>query len=182
VTELRISTTGPHELDLQVSIDTARRAAPLVGPLLRAAAGVQAGRTAGLIHSRSGNLAGGIKGQVTRKPYGWVLRVGPGKGTVNVRTAGARRTESKYDLFYARFVEEGTGERGPLGRTIPKKQRGLVPTAGGARRPSGRGQAPQHPFDRARRQYDSQVAKSLDEQVQRILDDAVVAATARATA
>lgn len=173
---MRISTSGPTWRP-EVTIAALRDATPKVEPAIRAAGDRQAQRIRSKIHSRSGALAGAVRVTVRRRATGYVMTVGPTGGNVIARHAGGRRTTTK--PFHGSFVEHGTGERGPTGRRIAPSRRGLVPVAGGARVPSGRGQAPQRPFGRAREEYDAGPSRQLDGQVRRILDQALLTAVRR---
>ncbi|MBF6618831.1 MAG: hypothetical protein ITG02_01190 [Patulibacter sp.] len=182
MTELILRTDGPRSWHPEVIVEAARQAVHHVEPVLRAAAREQADRTRTLIHSRSGELARSVRGQVRRRRRGYVLRVGSfGRGNFTVRNGGARRQESGYQLFHGYFVEHGTGEQGPLARRIPDDRRGLVPTRGGRRRPTGAGQAPQRPFSRARDAYDRGPSHQLDRMVHDLVDREIVTAVRRAS-
>jgi hypothetical protein len=182
VTELILRTEGPRSWHPEVIVEAARQAVHHVEPLLRAAVRDQADRTSSLIHSRTGELAGSVRGQVRRRRRGYVLRVGSfGKGRFTVRNGGARDRKSRYQLFHGYFVEHGTGEQGPRSRRIPADRRGLVPVRGGRRRPSGAGQAPQRPFGRARDAYDAGPSHQLDRAVHDMVDREIVAAVRKAS-
>lgn len=180
MTELRF-TSGPST-SFEGIVHAARHATPLVEPLLRTAAVEQARFTSSVLPKDSGELARQVKGTVRRRPNGYLIRIAPGKGRMQVRRTGKRTSHESYDLFYGYFPEGGTGEQGPLHRRIPAAKRGRVPAGSGYRVPTGRGQAPQRRFDLARERYDRQVAPRLDRQVQDVLDDAVIAATNREAA
>lgn len=85
-----------------------------------------------------------IRGSVTRTTHGLAI---------TVRVAGGRE-------YIARFVEAGTGERGPRGQTIAPNRRGRLPSGA---RPSGRGQAPQRVFERVRTAEADQAVRELTE-------------------
>ena len=181
MTLLRHHSEG-RRLDAMQIVEAVRLATREVEPVLRAVAREQAQHTASLVPRRRGTLASSVRGQVRRRRYGYVLRVAPGKGEMQVRARGRRTTHERYDLFYGWFVEHGTGVRGPRRQLIPPRQRGLVPAGSRLLVPSGIGQAPQRPFGRARDHYDRVVARRLDRKVQQILDHAVTRAITRGSA
>lgn len=165
-----------------IVVETARTVTRTVEPIIRGAGRAQATRIRSKIHNKTGALSRAVVVRVRRQPTGYVLTVGPGKGQVQVRSGGTSRTEAKYDVFYARFVERGTGVRGPKHRRIPANQRGRIPAGAERRIPSGVGQAPQQPFARAREEYDAGPSHELDRQIRRVIDAAVDQAVLRSRA
>lgn len=97
--------------------------------------------TAAAVRSRfpSGRTGSSIRGYVSKTPTGISITVKPSKARMHI----------------AKFVEAGTGIAGPRRRLIAKGRRGRLPSG---IVPTGRGQAPQWPFERTReRQADAAV-------------------------
>lgn len=164
MTELRYSTTGAGRFDASVIVEAQRASVRESEALIKAAGEDHVAATRANIHNKTRELGGGVRAKVKRTATGYVLRVGP--------SAGA---------FHGRFIEDGTGIRGPLAKVIPLSKRGVIRSGQTTGVPSGRGQAPQHPFSRARRAYDQGRSKILDRQIQDLFARAITAAIRKAS-
>lgn len=79
---------------------------------------------------KSGRTAASIKARARQTDDGYDIELDAG-------TPGRSGTRA----HVVRFLERGTGERGPRGRRIPKRKRGYIPSHDLS--PTGRGQRPQ---------------------------------------
>lgn len=134
----KVTTEGKHPAPTTILTAYEREAA---------AAGREVARdTAAAVRARfpSGRTSATIKGAVTKTSTGIAITVKP----------------SKARAYIARFVEGGTGLRGPHHRLIAKGRRGRLPSG---RVPSGRGQAPQWPFERTRERQGDAAVRELSE-------------------
>lgn len=105
------------------------------------------------IHSRSGKLARGQRRTVRRAPTGYVIDVAP--------TSRVRYPNGVSAKEVMRWVDAGTGVKGPRGRPIRRRGGRPFKLPGGFVADELQGQAPQHIYRRAQTATEALVEQLL---------------------